>query len=202
MRRCRCVVAAVLIVMATTGFSASVRQNLSVLLGHFSSLQGQFKQTTYGKNKRVLQKSAGRFWLKRPLQFRWETVTPSHQIVITNGDQLWIYDVLLQQATEQKLPKTAMSPARLLSGDTKDVLSHFKISQLSTGRFKLTPTQINQNFKQVVLQFNGRKLMQIDIQNSLLQTNVFQFSHLKFNQVVKPSLFRFVAPKNVEVIKG
>lgn len=182
--------------------SSSAYLQLLAHLSHFKTMQGSFTQVTYGKNNRMIQKSTGKFWLKRPLQFRWETVKPSKQIVITNGNQLWIYDVLLEQATEQKLPKDQMSPARLLSGDAAHVLKRFSITEPVEGRFILKPKKQNQNFKQVVLQFKKSHLFSISIQNSLLQTNVFQFSGLRMNQPIDSSLFYFKPPKGVSVMRA
>src|SRR3989338_3432080 len=76
---------------------------LTQLLNGFSTFQAQFTQTTTDVNHQVLQQSSGTMMLMRPGRFRWETQNPTHQIVITDGKTLWIYDVDLKQATKQAI---------------------------------------------------------------------------------------------------
>ncbi|MFK3617120.1 outer membrane lipoprotein chaperone LolA, partial [Coxiella burnetii] len=90
---------------------------LSQLLSNFRTYQAKFNQITFDGQDRVIQQSHGRVMIMRPGRFRWETDSPTKQIIITNGKTLWVYDVDLSQATQQPLAqKTNINPASLLSG--------------------------------------------------------------------------------------
>src|SRR3990167_3241057 len=179
-------------------------ETLTALLNCFHTYQADFSQTTTSNHHRVLQKSSGVMMLMRPNHFRWETKTPDHQIVITNGKIVWIYDVDLQQVTKQSVENTPTNPAELLSGNTAQLLRQFDV-QLMQGAnqqiFLLIPKTPNQTFQSVRIIFKNKKLTQMQIQNSLSQTSTFIFSHIVINPVFSPTLFSFTAPKNVDVLK-
>ena len=60
-----------------------------------------------------MQQSEGEFYLNRPGKFRWDYRAPYEQIIVSDGQRIWIYDVDLQQVTVQKqeagLPTTPMA---------------------------------------------------------------------------------------------
>ena len=101
-------------ILADTQLSSAVQ--LTRLLNQFTTLKANFTQKTVDINNQVLQKSNGNVMLQRPGHFRWETLAPSHQIVTTNGNTLWVYDVDLKQATKESLKHIPVNPAKLLSG--------------------------------------------------------------------------------------
>ncbi len=179
-------------------------QNLSNLLNQFTTLQAQFTQKTTSAHNTLLQHSNGTVMIKRPGQFRFETLKPEHQIVITNGNDLWVYDVALKQATKQSLQNSPMNPATLLSGNVNTLLQQFTVrfnqhSDLSV--FQLIPKKNHQQFRSIIIAFSHEKLSSIQIQNNLNQTTQFTFSHIKLNAHLSPSLFYFNAPSGVDVLR-
>src|SRR3990167_4745124 len=115
-------------IFAATQLSAIAK--LSGLLNQFTTFQAQFKQKTTDVENNVLQESEGRMMLVRPGRFRFETHNPTHQIVITDGKTLWVYDVDLKQATKQTIQHSAINPAKLLSGDTNTLLKQFTVHMI------------------------------------------------------------------------
>ncbi|OGT41507.1 MAG: outer membrane lipoprotein carrier protein LolA [Gammaproteobacteria bacterium RIFCSPHIGHO2_12_FULL_40_19] len=189
-------------IFAATQLSAIAK--LSGLLNQFSTFQAQFKQKTTDAENNVLQESAGKMMLVRPGRFRWETNNPTHQIVITDGKTLWVYDVDLKQATKQAIQNSAINPAKLLSGDTNTLLKQFDVHMVPHQNilvFHLIPKRQNQQFRSVSLAFTHDKLTGMQIENNLEQTSQFQFSDIMLNSHLSPSLFKFKAPTGVDVIQ-
>lgn len=147
----------------------------------------------------------GTMALERPGKFRWETLSPNHQIIIANGQYIWFYDVDLEQATVQNLKQHANSPALLLSGSTTALEERFKILECATKEndvsFRLAPRMNQDMVKEVLLKFAANKLKQMSVVDNLGQKTLFEFSQVKINPKLSRTLFQFHPPKNVDVIK-
>lgn len=177
---------------------------LGKLLQGFQTYQAKFDQVTVDANGAIKQRTYGRVMIKRPGGFRWESDTPTKQIVIIDGKTLWTYDVDLQQATQRSLDQKAnINSASLLSGSVSDLTNQFNVVALSERpqTFLLTPKQAsNVSFKSVELQFNKRQLTRMKIVNSLDETSIFTFNHIRLNQPLSSRLFQFKPPPGVDVV--
>lgn len=181
----------------------SAAEQLANLLNHFTTLQAQFAQTTRDAQGNLMQKSTGTVMIARPGRFRFETVKPMHQIVITNGKVLWVYDVALKQATQQPIAQSQVNPARILSGHVETLLQQFTVHAIphqSVVVFQLIPKKSNQQFHSVEMIFTHDVLSSMHIESSAGQTTQFDFSNVKLNARLSPSLFEFKAPKGVNTL--
>lgn len=181
-----------------------VSAQLVALLNQFITLKANFTQTTVDLNQQILQNSNGTVILKRPGHFRWETMKPTHQIVITNDNTVWIYDVDLKQATKQSLQNLPINPATLLSGHIDTLLKQFTVHLIPHHNimvFQLMPKTPNNAFRSVALVFANSKLKSMHIENNMGQTTVFDFSNVIFNSVLSADLFHFSAPQGVDVLQ-
>lgn len=121
-------------VFAVTESSAS--DELFKLLNNTVTMRADFSQAVLAKSgARVQQKVAGKMALQRPGKFRWETLQPTHQLIIANGHYAWVYDVDLEQATKQTLDEQQLdSPAHLLSGSSDTLRRIFSVKRLAISR--------------------------------------------------------------------
>ena len=189
-------------IFADTPISASGQ--LVELLNQFTTFKANFTQKTVDMNQETLQYSSVIVMIERPGRFRWETLKPAHQIVITNGKKLWMYDVGLQQATEQSIANNPMSPAKLLSGDANRLLQQFSVRMIPHNNilnFQLIPKKHNRQFKMIGLAFSHEKLISMRIKNNMQQTTIFDFSRIVLNKQLPSSLFEFTAPRGVDVLQ-
>ncbi len=192
--------------IAATNATSSAAQSLSAFLNKYATYQARFKQTTYNEKGRKTQTSRGTMYLKRPGKFRWETSTPTNQIIIANNKTLWIYDVDLMQATKRKLrPTGGTDPAALLSGHIKNINKQFSVKALTSSKreasFLLTPKKKSGGFKSIRMSFYRGKLQRLTVLNSLNQTSVFEFSKIQLNAKLSSRLFIFTPPRGVDVLR-
>jgi len=196
----------IIVFLSTTALASTQTAaiKLSELLNQFTTFQAQFTQKTMDAEQHVLQRSQGEMMLMRPGRFRFETKNPTHQIVITNGKTLWVYDVDLKQATEQSMTSSQINPAKLLSGNIDHLLQQFTIHLIPHHGvlvFQLIPKKSHQPFRSVAMAFSQDKLRSMQIENNMEQTTVFDFSHIQLNGRLSPSLFEFQAAKGVDVLR-
>ena len=99
-------------------------KRLNKLLTNTKSMSANFTQTTKGASSGTFK---GVMSVERPNNFRWETTSPSEQLIVANGSSMWIYDKDLEQATKQGVDtQVGNTPALLLSGDPSKINSNFK----------------------------------------------------------------------------
>lgn len=175
-------------------------QQLTQLLSSYQSYQANFTQTTSDQRGKVLQKSSGTVKILRPGRFRWETLRPNHQLIIANGNTLWVYDVSLAQASKQKLQQQRLSPAVLLSSSISQLSKQFTVRVAQDNWYELISKRKNDSFPFIRLHFQNNRLVALQMINALGQTNNFYFSNIEINQRLANSWFQFSPPRGVDVL--
>ena len=143
----RTVVPMVALLALQASASPAVTAELEELLNGMKSFRAEFRQTVTGHLGEVLQTSTGRMHLERPGRLRWEVDEPYPQLVLADGDSVWVYDPDLEQVTVQPLAETVEgSPAVFMTGVSANLEEHFAVVKASDDggengerRFVLTP---------------------------------------------------------------
>lgn len=152
----------------------------------------------------MLEQASGELFIHRPGRFYWRYAEPFEQVVVSDGDTLWIYDAELSQATVTPLAEAApASPAMLLSGeatlDTEfDVLESFE----ADGRdwVRLAPKPEGADFREVLIGFRAGVLDRLRLVDSLEQVTTLEFDGVTVNSAIADTLFDFEPPPGVDVI--
>ncbi len=78
-----------------------------------------FRQSSPPRASRARANRPGTFSFQRPGKFRWAYETPFEQLIVGDGEKLWVYDRDLNQVIVRKLDRALGStPAALLAGDS------------------------------------------------------------------------------------
>jgi periplasmic chaperone LolA len=125
------------------------------------SFSGRFIQSSHRADSETGPKEAkGLVYYKRPGKMRWLYEAPEEQLLVTNGQTMWLYDPLLENITVQKLEKITEGTALsflLGLGNLKADFFHREISKnLLIGKdgliLELEPKKSTANF--TFIQFN------------------------------------------------
>lgn len=187
------------------GYANTPDADLIQMLNNVNTMQGHFVQTILDGRGKTLNQTQGRMSLQRPGKFRWETLQPSKQLIVTNGHKVWIYDPDLEQVTIRYLTKEAgETPALLLSNTNTTLQKNFTVqttpSKSSVQWFLLTPKDKGNVFEAIKLGFANQHIAQMQLQDHLGHVTKIQFNGVVINSGLSPSLFVFKSPKNVDVI--
>ena len=202
---------------ATQATEAVATKNLNQYLSQLNSLEANFTQTTQVtnpvakrpvanqglKSSHLNQTFAGLMQVKRPGQFRWETTSPSKQLIVANGSTVWIYDPDLEQAVRQKMDEqVGNTPALLLSGQASSIMKSFKVTQPDSSRayFVLYPKNKDGVFESLGISFSNKAPSQMILKDSLGQKTTISFNNVKLNPTLNAGLFNFIPPKGTDVI--
>jgi len=168
------------------------------------TLKAEFAQTVIARNGRKPQLSSGVVAISRPGKLRWEILKPYPQLVVGDGEKIWIYDQELQQVTVRKAGQAiGGSPATLLSGNN-DLEKNFNLKEAGDAEglnwVEATPKSGDSGFEKVRLGFAGSDLKAMELQDSFGQTTVIRFSKLERNPALPASSFKFTPPAGVDVV--
>lgn len=173
-------------------------------LERVDTLTAEFEQSLYDAEGELVEEASGSFALRRPGHFVWNYRTPIEQVVLADGESIWMYDVELEQATVSPLEEGAGSPAMLLSGGTA-VLEGFRIESAYAreGRdwVRLIPELEGTDFSIVAVGFGDDGLpRELELVDGLDQTTYIEFSDIVVNEPLDDSTFELDLPRNVDVI--
>ncbi|MDP2746626.1 outer membrane lipoprotein chaperone LolA [Pseudomonas sp.] len=180
-------------------------QRLTELLNQAQTINARFSQLTLDGSGTQLQETAGQLALKRPGLFRWHTDAPMEQLLVSNGEKVWLYDPDLQQVTIQTLDqRLTHTPALLLSGDVSKIRENFEISHNEGGNvvdFILKPKSKDTLFDSLRLSFRNNVLNDMQLIDSIGQRTNILFLNVKMNEPQDDAQFTFDIPAGADVIQ-
>ena len=199
-----------LTVLSVTSVAASAAdevavQRLTELLNQAQTITARFSQLTLDGSGTQLQETTGQLALKRPGLFRWHTDAPMEQLLVSNGEKVWLYDPDLEQVTIQTLDqRLTHTPALLLSGDVSKIQENFDISHNEGGNvvdFILKPKSKDTLFDSLRLSFRNSVLNDMQLIDSIGQRTNILFLSVKMNEPQDDAQFTFEIPAGADVIQ-
>lgn len=167
----------------------------------------RFIQESTLKAMDITDVATGKMFVKRPGMMRWEYEKPEKQIVVTDGENLWIYRPGDNQVMVGKAPEFfgAGKGATFLS-DIKIIRRNFSVSIIKDKDgyilLDLLPKQKKADVAKIYISISKKnyEISRIGINNSYGDETVIDLFDSQF--VTSPdSAFSFTIPKGAEVIK-
>ncbi len=184
---------------------AGGRDELSKFTAGLKGLDGSFQQTVYDANNRATEKSSGTVQLSAPRLFRWETLAPSKQLIVADGNHIWIFDPDLEQVTVRNQSFEEQGSPLTILIDPTELDRQFKASD--GGKvggldwLVLTPKKTEDAaFQQAKLGFGPAGLAKMEFSDSFGQRTVVAFTSWKRNPSFAKTRFTFTPPKGADVI--
>ena len=179
---------------------------LEDFLAKTQTLEAGFEQTLRTHEGEILQQTEGMFYLNRPGKFRWNYKKPYEQIIVSDGERIWIYDVELQQVTVQKqtdgLPATPMA----LLEDSSKLYQNYIVSPLDEQggvyRLKLISKSKESDFGEIVVGLDAEGLRFMQLHDQFEQVTDIVFSGITTNSKLAKEIFEFIPPEGVDVFGG
>jgi outer membrane lipoprotein carrier protein len=169
-----------------------------------TSGSASFTQTVTAPNGGRTRTSQGRFEFQRPDRFRFEYARPFEQLIVADGQRVWIHDPDLQQATSRRMDDALGStPAALLAGASLEPAFTLSAESPSEGLAWVLarPRERDGPFQAMRVGFRGRTLAAVEITDSFGQRSLLRFADFAANVPVPAERFRFVPPPGTDVIE-
>ena len=195
-----------LLALCTAAFSAQADavDTLRDFVREVKTGKALFTQTVTSPDGAKKKTSSGNFEFARPNRFRFAYTKPFEQVIVADGQKVWIYDADLNQVSSRKLSAAiGVTPAALLAGGNleKDFTLSALPSQDGLDWVAAKPKAKEGAFDTLKVGFRGKELAAVEIVDSFGQRSLLQFSQFRPNAASAAETFRFVAPKGADVIE-
>jgi len=183
-----------------------VSDDLRDRLARVETLSARFDQRVTDMDGFELQALEGSMTVARPGNIHWQSNPPYEQVLVADGTTLWLYDKDLEQVTVRPFMKDiANSPAMLFIGDTSNLEEQYRITRANgeNGRtvFTLVPQDSGAVYVKLMVSFDGKKPVAMEMWDSLGQITRVEFSRVRINRAVDKALFAFAIPDGVDVLR-
>ncbi len=179
---------------------------LEKFLSKTQTLEANFQQTLRTHKGEVLQQTEGKFYLNRPGKFRWNYKTPYEQIIVSDGERIWIYDVDLEQVTVQTQSAGLPSSPMALLQDSAKLYQSFNVSPLDEHdgvyRLKLESKTSESDFTEIVVGVDAKGLRFMQLHDQFEQVTDIVFTEIITNTKLAKEIFEFIPPEGVDVFGG
>lgn len=166
--------------------------------------KAEFTQTVTSPDGQRKKSSSGSFEFQRPNQFRFAYTKPFEQLIVGDGQKVWIYDPDLKQASARRLSAAlGATPAALLAGANLEKDFELKALPAAQGLdwVQAQPRQADSGLQSLRIGFKGRELAAIEVVDGFGQRSLLQFSGVQANAPVAAERFRFVLPPGADLIE-
>jgi outer membrane lipoprotein carrier protein len=179
-------------------------ERLRAFVRDTQTARANFTQTVIDKNGRVVQQTSGEFAIARPGKFRWRVDKPYQQLLVGDGERVWVYDQDLNQVVKRRNDQALGStPAALLAG-RDDVERAFEWRDLPAADgldwLGATPKDKESAYSEIRLGFDASGLAALDILDNFGQHTRIRFAGLERNPKLSPDLFKFTPPQGADVV--
>ena len=176
------------------------------------SFQGNFQQTTIIESEARRTSASGMIAYQRPGKMRWEYQEPDPQLLVTDGNTLWLYDHLLENVTIQELAVVTDGTvlAFLLgAGELTDDFTQRRMqkslldSDKSWKVLELVPNREKSaiEFLQLGVDSESGNLEALLFKDNSGSVRIIEFEALSYNVGFSEGFFSFEIPPGMEVIR-
>jgi len=193
-----------LVAFASFAARADAVDTLKDFVNNVKTGHASFTQTVTSPDGAKKKSSSGTFDFARPNRFRFTYAKPFEQVIVADGQKVWIYDADLNQVSSRKFSQAlGATPAAILAGGSleKDFTLSALPSKDGLDWAQATPKAKDGAFQSVRIGFKGRDLSAVEITDSFGQRSLLQFTQLAANAPVSPEQFKFTVPAGADVIE-
>jgi outer membrane lipoprotein carrier protein len=179
--------------------TADAADSLKNRLGNLHSFQAKFTQRVTDANGEVLQEATGNIVLQQPNRLFWQLDEPYESVMIADGQTLWNVDPFVEQVVAvEQAQAVKNNPLILLTQPHSDAWDAFNVSR-EEDRFIIQTVHTDSPITRLTLEFEGKALVALSMQDSQQQTSMLEFSDARQNQTIADSIFTFHLPQGFDL---
>lgn len=168
------------------------------------SISATFTQRVVDDLGRTMEDSSGTLAVCKPHFFRWHYDVPYEQLIVADGQRVWMHDIDLEQVTVKDQPRDAGESPLYLLIDPERLRSSYALT-LSTDSegieiFRMEPESVDADFDWAEMGFADGVLAFLTFQDAFGQQTRIRFDEVEYNQPIADELFSFTPPEGIDVL--
>ena len=203
MRR-RALLLATLLGLAVSGAArADALDSLKAFVADVKTGRAAFTQVVTSADGAKQRRSTGSFEFSRPNRFRFAYAKPYEQLIVSDGQKVWLYDPELNQVTVRAFGSAiGATPAALLAGTALERDFELKALPDRDGLqwAQAMPRAKDGSFHSLQIGFRGGALAAVEIVDAFGQRSRLEFAQVEANAALPPERFRFDPPAGADVL--
>lgn len=192
--------------LASVAVSAQgpARAQLDAFSQGLDSLHARFSQVVISPDSKIQDNSEGQVWLSRPQRFRWEYGGDFPELVVADGERIWIYDEMLDQVTVRNQAQAAVESPLVLLTEPGRLEQQFAVREAGETDeavlLELRALSADYEFERILLGLNGNKLVMMIMEDAFGLRTELRFTDTRRNPELEDALFQFEPPAGADVI--
>jgi outer membrane lipoprotein carrier protein len=183
---------------------ADALDTLKAFVAEAKTGRAAFTQTVTSPDGRKQRPASGSFEFSRPNRFRFAYTKPYEQLIVADGQKVWLYDSDLNQVTVRPLSQAlGATPASLLAGS--DLGRDFDLKALPDEAglqwVQATPKAKDGGVQSLKIGFRAGALAALEIADAFGQRSRLDFNQVETNPALSAERFRFTPPAGADVIQ-
>lgn len=194
------IVLVVLLFLVNPLYGATDASLLKEKLAKFEQINAQFSQLVSNAEGEILNESQGLLTISRPGKFRWQVTAPEEELIVSDGETMWLYSPFVEQVTLINLNDAiAGTPFILLSGASEQQWQKYQVSK-DNNAFTIEAADPQMQNNRFVFEFNGAgNISRFVVIEEQGQRSEFKLTHKPLTQKITPDYFTFQIPAGVEI---
>jgi outer membrane lipoprotein carrier protein len=191
------------LLLAAAAARADAIDTLKAFVSDVKTGRASFTQVVTSPDGAKKKSSNGSFEFARPNRFRFAYAKPYEQLIVGDGQKIWLHDPDLNQVTVRPMGEALGStPAALLAGSNLDKDFTLKALPDEGGLqwVQATPRQKDSGFQSVKVAFRAKQLAAVEIVDSFGQRSRLDFTQVEANASLPADRFRFTPPPGADVL--
>lgn len=170
-----------------------------------NSISGEFYQKNI--NSKNTKNFSGKFSILKPNYFRWEYNSPYLQLILADGNNIWLYDKDLSQVIkkDQKELLNDYSPASILY-NSDNLYKNYTLSDADRKNgieyVKALPKNNNDVYKYIKIGMKNNIVYSINLKDNFGNNIEIIFKNIHNDNKLNLKEFKFKIPKNVDVLEN
>jgi outer membrane lipoprotein carrier protein len=201
MRRSRVWLAA--LCLAAGAAHADAIDTLKGFVAEVKTGRAAFTQTVTSPDGAKKKSSSGSFEFSRPNRFRFAYTKPYEQLIVSDGQKVWLHDPDLNQVTVRPVGQAlGATPAALLAGASLEKDFELKALPDDGGLqwAQALPRLKEGSFQSLKVGFRGKTLAAVEIVDAFCQRSRLDFSQFEADAKLPADRFGFTPPAGADVI--
>lgn len=183
---------------------ASGRAALESFTNGLERFGADFEQVIISADGAVMEEGAGEVWMQRPDRFRWSYLGEFPELIVADGEHIWMYDESLEQVTVRQQSDLGGDSPLLVIMDLSLLDERFTVTELGTVTglhlIELIARDPEAQFERLVLGFQDDTLQRLVLEDAFGLRTELRFTELRRNPDIPEGHFDFEPPEGVDLI--